>query len=84
MKILSAAIFTLSASAAVGSPHEETAPPDEDFVRFEFQSYDANGDKSVSADEITAFYRSAGGDTIIRLVFLARKSARKLHVKQFL
>ena len=57
------ALFILSLfEAALGLPHETV--DEEDFLKFEFQSYDANGDNRVSAEEVRAFYESSGeGET---------------------
>ena len=55
MKILF--IITLF-EVALGLPHETV--DEEDFMEFEFKSYDANGDNKVSAEEVRAFYESSG------------------------
>ena len=57
------ALFILTMlKVTLALPHETL--DEDDFIKFEFKSYDANGDDKISAEEIRTFYASSGeGET---------------------
>ena len=57
MIILPALLILTLHDVALGRPLE-TADED-DFLKFEFKSYDADGDNKISAEEVRAFYQSS-------------------------